>query len=108
MPRFKVALHRRIRENYHSPEPNPFLAPIPAPGVVHSMSIREWEFDAKDEDEVRRLLEEAREQGVANVAGYHLRSIERVCADCGTTFDRCATYWPQQKKCCPDCKCVKT
>lgn len=78
MPRFKVALHRRIRDNYHSPEPNPFLAPLPAPGRTHSMSVREWELDARDEAEVRRLLKEAQDTGVANVRGYSLRSIERL------------------------------
>jgi hypothetical protein len=28
------------------------------------------------------------------------------CAGCGTRFEQCATYWPEQKKCCPDCKCI--
>lgn len=78
MARFKVAIHRRIRDNYNAPEPNPFLAPIPAPGLTHSMSVREWEFEAADEDEVRRLFKEAQESGVGNVQGYSLRSIERL------------------------------
>jgi hypothetical protein len=78
MPRFRVELHRRIRDNYHSPEPNPFLAPIPAPGRTNSMSVRSWEFEAKDEDEVRKLLQEAHDKGIANVQGYSLRSIERL------------------------------
>lgn len=78
MPRFKVSLHRRIRRYATGPEPNPFLAPIPAPGKTHSMLVREWEFDASDDDEVRRLLQEARDAGFGNVIGFSLRSIERI------------------------------
>lgn len=78
MPRFKVALHRRIRENYSGPDPNPFLAPLPAPGRTHAMSVREWEFEARDEAEARRLLKEAQDAGVSNVRGYSLRSIEQI------------------------------
>lgn len=79
MAKFKVALHRRIRDNYSSmPEPNPFLAPIPAPGGTHRMLVREWEFEARDEDEVRRLLKEAQDSGIGNVQGFSLRSIERL------------------------------
>lgn len=77
MARFRVALHRRLRDGY-GPEPNPFLAPLPAPGKTATMSVREWEFEAKDEAEVRRLLDEARERDVAAVRGYSLRSIERL------------------------------
>jgi hypothetical protein len=79
MPRFKVSLHRRIRDNYSGmPEPNPFLAPIPAPGITHPMSVREWEVEAKDEAEVRRLLKRAREMLIPSVHDYSLRSIERL------------------------------
>jgi hypothetical protein len=43
------------------------------------MSIRAWEFDAEDETEVRRLLAEAHEAGIANVGGgYRLRSIAMI------------------------------
>lgn len=78
MPRFKVALHRRVRDGYGGHEPNPFLAPLPPPGKTHTMAIREWEFEAKDEAEVRRLLQEARDKGVPGVQGYSLRSIEQI------------------------------
>lgn len=77
--RFKVCLHRRISDSYKSmPDPNPFLAPIGADGKTVSMSVREWEFDAEDEADVRRLLDEAYDAQVPGVIGYTLRSIERV------------------------------
>lgn len=75
MPRFKVELERRICRPGEWNR-NPFLAPLPAPGATHEMSIRAWEFDAEDELDVRRLLAEAQEAGIANVSGgYRLRSI---------------------------------
>jgi hypothetical protein len=78
MAMFKVALHRRLRDNYHGHEPNPFLAPLPPPGKTHSMSVREWTFEAEDEAEVRRLLQEARDKGIPGIQGYSLRSIEKL------------------------------
>lgn len=77
MAKFRVELHRRI----HRPGEravNPFLAPMPAPGQRSMMNVRSWEFEAKDEAEVRRLLEIAYERKYANVVGYTLRSIERL------------------------------
>jgi hypothetical protein len=58
------------------PDPNPFLAPMPEPGKTVQMSVREWEFEAKDEAEVRRLLREA--ENFPTVRGYTLRSIEQL------------------------------
>lgn len=78
MPLYKVALHRPIRRHYDRPDPNPFLAPMPAPGVTHSMMVREWTFEATDADQVRKLLEEAYAMGVPGVSGFKLRSIEEV------------------------------
>lgn len=78
MPMFKVALHRKTRDGYNGHEPNPFLAPMPSDSKTSRMLVREWEFEAKDEREVLRLLEEAQASGVAGVQGFRLRSIERV------------------------------
>lgn len=92
MPMFKVALHRPIRKSRNGmPEPNPFLAALPAPGRKSNWIVREWTFEAKDEAEVRQLLGEAYGAGVENVRDFSLRSIERVdvdakpqalCSDC--------------------------
>jgi hypothetical protein len=86
MPQFKVTLHRRVRENYSGlPEPNPFLASIPAPGRTHQMILREWTFEAKNETEVRKLLNNAYGAGIPNVQGFSLRSIERLSNDTGAS-----------------------
>jgi hypothetical protein len=79
-PRFKVTLHRRLRDSYSGmPEPNPFLTPLPEPGTkTHRMLLREWTFSAKDEAECRRLLAWAQEHNIENVRGCTLRSIERL------------------------------
>lgn len=83
MPQFKVTLQRRVRENYNKPEPNPFLASLPAPGRTHPVLLREWTFEARDEREVKKLLGEAYADGIANVQGFTLRSIERLSNDTG-------------------------
>lgn len=74
MPMFRVSLHRRILGPNHRGR-NPFLAQLPADGVTVKMSVRSWTFEAKDEAEVKRLLQEAY---TAHIAGYTLRSIERL------------------------------
>lgn len=79
MPLYRVKLARRV-PLVDVPR-NPFLAcidvlkPIPC-----STTYREWEFKARSEREVRRLLKEAQEQRLPNVVGFELESIERV--DC--------------------------
>lgn len=74
MPMFRVELDRRLfRPGEHNR--NPFYASIPAPGKTIEMSVRSWDFEAKDEAEVRKLLTDAQEQGIGNVRGYRLRSI---------------------------------
>lgn len=78
MPLYKVSLHRRMREHYDRPDGNPFLRPLPEPGVKHSMMVREWTFEARDAEQVRRLLDDARAMGVPAVFGFELRSIEEV------------------------------
>lgn len=79
MPMFKVELHRPMRKNYHGmPEPNPFLASLPAPGRKSNWIVRSWTFEAKDEAEVKKLLYQAYGSGIENVDGFTLRSIERL------------------------------
>jgi len=53
-------------------------------GRTASVPTRTWSFEARDEDEVRRLLDEARGQGLPYVQGYVLASIEQLvsCARC--------------------------
>lgn len=80
MTKFRVSLHRRIFGPNERPR-NPFYAGIPRDGVTHEMSVRTWTFEARNEQHVRKLLDEAREAGHANVVGYTLRGIERV-PDC--------------------------
>lgn len=79
MPMFKVALHRRMRDSYGTmPEPNPFLGGLPPDGKTVQMHVREWELEARDETEVRRLLQEAYDADIPNVRGYSLRQITRL------------------------------
>lgn len=77
MPMFRVELDRRIFSAGERPR-NPFLGGIPAPGMRHDMSVRVWEFEAIDEDDVRRYLQEAYDQDLPEVRGYRLRSIAEV------------------------------
>jgi hypothetical protein len=69
-----------MRDGY-GPQPNPFLRPLPPPGRMHSMHVREWEFEARDENHVRELLKEAQESNIGSVQGYSLRSIECIGDD---------------------------
>lgn len=78
MPRFKVALHRRCRDSYSGHEPNPFLRPMPSDTATKRMLVREWEFEAKDENEVMKLWEEAQRLRISAVEGFTLRSIQRL------------------------------
>lgn len=76
MPIFKVTLERRIAKR---DEPtNPFTPIHISMNARSEYSLRSWEFEAKDEREARKLLDEAYEQKIPNVMGYRLRSIERV------------------------------
>ena len=73
MPKFKVELERPAPSEGQTR--NPFVGGIC--GNI-TMSIRSWEFEAKDEAEVRRLLDEAIAQNIPNVRGYRLRSIQEI------------------------------
>lgn len=79
MAKFRVELHRRMRDDYSGmPDPNPFLRAMPSDGANVNMAVRSWEFEASDEAEVRRLLREAYAADVPGVQGFTLRSIERI------------------------------
>jgi hypothetical protein len=66
--KFKVEIIRR-----HPLKGNPFY-PIRIDGTGEA-TIRRWEMDCEDEDEVRRFFREAQAEGHANVAGFELHSI---------------------------------
>ncbi len=81
MPLFKVQLEKNLGvSRAHHPNFNPFRMH----DIFHSCypkstySVREWEFEAANEEEVREMLREAQEQDFDNVRGYQLRSIELV------------------------------
>jgi len=77
--KFRVSLHRRMREDYSGmPEPNPFLRGMPGDGARVNMAVRMWEFEASDEAEVRKLLQEAYDTDIPGVRGFTLRSIEQL------------------------------
>lgn len=88
MARFRVAVHRRLFGPNERPR-NPFHAGLPRDGVTHEMAVRTWVFEARDEQHIKNLLDEAHAAGHTNVHGYTLRSIEQV-PDC------CRTPCPEQ------------
>lgn len=78
MPTYRVELVRHV-PLVDMPR-NPFLASIDVlKPIPCSTTARVWEFEAKNEREVRRLLKEAFEQNLPNVRGFHLGSITRLC-----------------------------
>jgi len=72
MPLYRVTISK--------PKPkwkNPFLQlRVPERDDKHEVIAREWEFEAKDEDEVRKLFWEAKDH--PNVKGFELRSIKKL------------------------------
>lgn len=81
MPIFKVRVQKCLGVNSQRyPFFNPFLVrdvfAENLPKVRYN--VREWEFEAANEAEVRSLFEEAKRLGVNNVAGYELCLIEEV------------------------------
>lgn len=78
MKRFRVSLEKCL------PDPtirNPFLAFRTAEsfeGATVKVLVRTWEFEAEDEQEVRRLFDEAKQDGVSQVQGMHIRSIDEI------------------------------
>jgi hypothetical protein len=68
-------------------------------GRSASVPTRTWEFDARDEDHVRALLAEAREQGLPYVQGYVLGGVEKVvdCARCNAG-EACVTHGRPARK----------
>lgn len=77
MPLYRVQLVRHI-PIVDMPR-NPFLASIDVLEPIPCRTVtREWEFEARSEKEVRRLLKEAFDQRLPNVKGFHLGSVEKV------------------------------
>ena len=80
MPMFKVTLSKHSPP-HHGPMFNPFLIrDLWAPSLRGSTTFRTWEFEAVDEDDVRRLFAEARAQRISQVEGFELASIEQIDA----------------------------
>lgn len=79
--RFKVKLER-VLNPIGGKAINPFLVNLCLidMGDTVSVSVREWEMEAKDESEVRKFYEDACKRDLPNVRGYNLRSIERIDA----------------------------
>jgi len=102
--RFRVSLEKIL------PDPdirNPFLAFRTAESFEHArckVLVRTWEFDAADEDEVRRLFEEAKRDGEPQVQGMKIRNIEEIpqtrplhptpqCRKCGYDGGPIGGWW---------------
>ena len=77
MALFRVELHRRAFRPGER-HINPFLAAMPGADERVDMLVRQWEFEAENEAEVRRLLHEAYDSDLPGVRGYALRSIEQL------------------------------
>jgi hypothetical protein len=76
MRRYRVTLEKVLGDWR-----NPFLAFKTAEsfeGATCQVLTRTWEFEAKDEQEVRRLFEEAKREGIEQVRGMRIRSIEQI------------------------------
>lgn len=76
MKRFRVSV-----EKVMSDMRNPFLAFKTAEsfeGATTKVLVRTWEFEAKDEQEVRKLFAEAKQQGIEGVKGMRIRSIQEI------------------------------
>lgn len=91
MPMFKVTLEKPMGLYGANNRPmNPFLVgDIFNPHLHVKKLLREFTFEADDEEHVKLLLQQARTAGCDNVKGYDLRSIELVPAtDCEPAFKR--------------------
>jgi len=80
MPTFKVLLEQPKGIFGHNDRSlNPFLIrDIFNPHLRSVTAIREFVFDADSEDDVLRLYNEAQKQGIPNVQGFRIRSIEQI------------------------------
>lgn len=78
MKRYRVSAEKVLPDSTFR---NPFLAFRTAEafeGATSKVLVRTWEFDAKDEQEVRRLFEEAKREREPQVQGMSIRSIEEI------------------------------
>lgn len=78
MNRYRVSVERVL------PDPrvrNPFRQFRTAESIGDAtckVLVRTWEFEAKDECEVRKLFEEAKQSGEPKLLGMKLRAIENI------------------------------
>jgi hypothetical protein len=73
MPIFRVKIEKPVQSSRMR---NPFR-PISMNSKINTY-VRVWEFEAKDEAEVRMYFEEAKKADLPNVKGYELKSIEQI------------------------------
>lgn len=76
MPKFKVTL----RQWHHMRTEGPFFNPFRARDIFRKRPCthRVWQFEAKDEAEVRRFYDEAKAANHENVRGFDLIRIEQI------------------------------
>jgi hypothetical protein len=90
VPKFRVTLRDPRPMCSPGERPiNPFLIRdiFSMPRTTHRSRV--WEVDAKDEADVRRLLDEARAAGIEQVRGFELWEIEAIepPLECDHVFD---------------------
>jgi hypothetical protein len=73
MPKFRVELKEDHPVGKHGQPLNPFA--IRDPFHAARRRFRVWEFEAKDEAEVRALYNDAKARDLENVRGFELHSI---------------------------------
>jgi hypothetical protein len=73
VPKFRVELKEDHAIGRHGEPRNPFA--FRDPFATARRRYRVWEFEAKDEAEVRRLYNEAKAADHENVRGFDLHSI---------------------------------
>lgn len=79
MAKFRVTLHAPI----FGKNVNPFAKIHFNLHDTVEVAARVWEFEAKDEDEVRALFKEAQDKKLPYVRGFNLHRIERLDASPG-------------------------
>jgi hypothetical protein len=78
VPKFRVELKEDHAIGRHGQPRNPFA--FRDPFAAARRRYRVWEFEAKDEADVRRLYNEAKAANVENVRGFDLHSITQLDA----------------------------
>lgn len=56
---------------------------------------------------IDNLVTEMAQEEIDKAKRESKREENKHCKDCGYKMNDCAKLWKDQRKCCPDCKCVK-